>query len=451
MRASVVIPVWNGASVIVDCLQALYSSSGAELLEVICVDNASSDDSSTQIKKAFPQVRLIQQPINLGFAGGVNAGIDAAQADVFVLLNQDCIVQSGWLSGLLKALLENPQYGIMGCTILNEDDTINHTGAFIHRPDAVGVHITDTSEECVKKVDYASGAAIAIKRSTWDSVGRFDDGFYPAYYEDADYCYRARRKGIETACAITIQVKHLLSSREWQEAPFRHAINSLVSRYRFVCKHFDEHEIGGFFEAEYVKLEEVNYLNHVVGRIIASLHSLRHLPDILERRRVDVDDVLSGTGYRQLQVGFAQIKKQAFIKAGILVTPELNGSSYLKPTDKSNRAKSLEWSEIWKANALRLQEIDQREFELLTSIYFRDPTDSMPGDAFHRLYRLLFKRLPSLVTGREATLRAELNNNYRERINQLKNRIELVELMRQQTDERLKLLELITEYDYWYR
>ena len=151
MRASVVIPVWNGASVIVDCLQALYSSSGGELLEVICVDNASSDDSSTQIKKAFPKVRLIQQPINLGFAGGVNAGIDAAQADVFVLLNQDCIVQSDWLSDLLKALLENPQYGIMGCTILNEDDTINHTGAFIQRPDAVGIHITDTNEECVKK------------------------------------------------------------------------------------------------------------------------------------------------------------------------------------------------------------------------------------------------------------------------------------------------------------
>ncbi|MGB7118024.1 MAG: hypothetical protein WBD56_17945, partial [Anaerolineales bacterium] len=233
--------------------------------------------------------------------------------------------------------------------------------------------------------------------------------------------------------------------------PFRHAINSLVSRYRFVCKHFDEHEIGGFFEVEYAKLEEVNYLNHVVGRIIASLHSLRHLPDILEHRRVDVDDVLSGTGYRQLQVGFAQIKKQAYKKAGILVTPELNGSSYLKPTDKSNHAKSLEWSEIWKANAVRLQEIDQHESELLTSIYFRDPTDSMPEDALQRLYRLLFKRLPSLVTGREATLRAELDNNHRERINQLKNRIELVELKRQQTDERLKLLELITEYDYWYR
>ncbi len=64
-------------------------------------------------------------------------------------------------------------------------------------------------------MDFVTGATIAIRRSTWDVVGRFDEGFYPAYYEDADYCYRTHRKGIETACANTTTVKHLISSNEW--------------------------------------------------------------------------------------------------------------------------------------------------------------------------------------------------------------------------------------------
>ncbi|NIV29072.1 MAG: glycosyltransferase, partial [Anaerolineae bacterium] len=84
MEASIVIPVWNGGSVVSDCLDAIYAHCGDELLEVICVDNASRDDSATLIADRFPQVRLIRQPVNLGFAGGVNAGIQMAQGDVFI-------------------------------------------------------------------------------------------------------------------------------------------------------------------------------------------------------------------------------------------------------------------------------------------------------------------------------------------------------------------------------
>ncbi len=83
MKANVIIPVWNGSSVISNCLQALYSYSGEKLFEVICGNNVSSDDSSAQIESAFPKVRTIHMPINLGFAGGANKGIDAAQGDVF--------------------------------------------------------------------------------------------------------------------------------------------------------------------------------------------------------------------------------------------------------------------------------------------------------------------------------------------------------------------------------
>ncbi|MBN1247210.1 MAG: glycosyltransferase, partial [Anaerolineae bacterium] len=85
MQTSVIVPVWNGSADIEACLKAVYEHSGGELLEVICLDNASEDDSVERIRKHFPQVRLLQQPINLGFAGGVNVGVDAARGDLLVL------------------------------------------------------------------------------------------------------------------------------------------------------------------------------------------------------------------------------------------------------------------------------------------------------------------------------------------------------------------------------
>ena len=110
MNVAVVIPVWNGASVIEACLTAVFSQTHAHLHEVICVDNGSHDQSKQLIEAHFPQVTLLPQPVNLGFAGGVNVGLRQATADLLVLLNQDCLVQPGWLEALAARIapLEAP-------------------------------------------------------------------------------------------------------------------------------------------------------------------------------------------------------------------------------------------------------------------------------------------------------------------------------------------------------
>jgi len=312
MHASVVIPVWNGASVILGCLEALFAHSGDVLLEVICVDNASRDESASLIAARCPNVRLIRQPINLGFAGGANAGIDVAQGDVFVLLNQDTAVNPGWLEALTKALEENPGFGIAGCTILKPDGTVQHAGAMITRPEAYGEHLVDIGDGRPRQVEYVTGAAFAIRRETWNVVGRFDEGYYPVYYEESDYCYRAHRKGIEIVYVPEARVTHMFTSREALIDPIRLHANHYRSRYRFVSKHFDTHEVGEFFEAEYAAVEHERYFAYAVGRAIAARDTLRGLADILERRRSDLGDVLTPVHRRQLQVGFTQILRQSF-------------------------------------------------------------------------------------------------------------------------------------------
>ncbi|GIV68453.1 glycosyltransferase family 2 protein [Caldilinea sp.] len=149
MLTSVIIPVWNGEAVLAECLRAVFTHAGEHGLEVICVDNASIDGSAALIRSQFPEVKLLPQPVNLGFAGGVNVGMAAASGEVFVLLNQDCLVAPGWLDGLHATLREQANCGIVGAVLEDANGAINHAGAFITRPLGYGRHRTETpSERC---------------------------------------------------------------------------------------------------------------------------------------------------------------------------------------------------------------------------------------------------------------------------------------------------------------
>jgi GT2 family glycosyltransferase len=433
MKVSIIIPVWNGASVIRECLQALYTHCQDDLFEVICVDNASRDGSVDIISSAFPQVRLLPQPVNLGFAGGVNAGLDAAQGDVLILLNQDCIVQPGWVRALDRALATFPQYDILGSAIYRSDGSLEHIGAEVRRPDAMGIHLTHNDPADVLQVDYVTGAAFVLRRSTWKTVGHFDEGYYPAYYEDADYCYRARRLGIEIACVPGAHVKHLFSSRAWQDDPNRHAINQHRMRYRFVCKHFQSQELPAFFSAEILGLESAEYLNHVIGRLIAARQTLHNLPDILERRKLDMSELIAGTTYRQLRVGFGQIMHNARLTAERMVLPAQGKS---KQTESGYQDASI----VIKSWLAQIRELSDKEHSLLSQIHFRSPSEPASRNTPRRFYRLLFKRIPNWLSGQDEMLQAEL---YKVRIE----RLNLLQRVEYTLYERLKILEILIEYD----
>jgi GT2 family glycosyltransferase len=455
MKASIIIPVWNGASVVEDCLTAVFDQSGPDLFEVICVDNASGDDSAARIERAFPQVRLIHQLVNLGFAGGVNAGMEAARGDFFVLLNQDCIVQAGWLHELVAVLQAQPRYGIAGSTIYNADGTLNHTGAVVRRPDAVGLHLTETGNTAVKSVDFLTGAAFALPRQTWDLVGRFDEGFYPGYYEDSDYCYRARHKGLESAWVPASHVRHLFSSKEWQADPIKNTTTGYLSRYRFICKHFNETELTSFFEAEGDALENTAYLDHLLGRVIAARHTLRNLPEILDRRLKDLGEDRSAADQRLLMVGFSKLIRQALQTA----------QKIIKDRPQPQQAAAAEPALSAAERDFQIQALRQRQEDLLTGILYRSPYNSGEENRLQRLKRLVFKQLPGLLSGREYAMLLELSRvhlrlletlEYRgdylqQQIEQLvqinHQQASLIDQLYHELDQRVELMEILAKYD----
>lgn len=435
MHVSVIIPVWNGQDTLAACLDSIYAHSDINT-SVICVDNASSDGSLDLITADFPEVMVIQQPVNLGFAGAVNAGVMASADDVFVLLNQDCVVQPGWLNAVLDGLYDDGPR-ICGCLIETPDGEIDHAGAYIHRPDARGTHLTEIPKDSRNyAVDYVTGALFAFTRDAWDVVGDFDEGFYPAYFEESDYCYRARLRGIETVMVPRVCAVHYHSSPAWQVDPVKHAANQHRSRYRFVSKHFNEQELLAFFEEESRNLEAERYLSEALGRALAARDTLVALPDILRRRSADLGQPTTAVRRRHLQVGFADVCRSAYARAKELAPLTIGGADSFDLTGHLNS----------------LEQGREREYELLSKIFFRDPRDDRPESSSHRLFRVVVLRTLSLVTGREFLLRSRLAALHVSRMDRLHRALSsLMEFASEQnaaSSQVLSVLDTLLEYEY---
>lgn len=169
--------------------------------EIILVDNGSTDGLSKFVRKNYPEVRIVRSPKNLGFAGGNNLGIMNAKGEILVLLNDDTEPEPDWLVPFEKAFREDTELGIAGCKLIYPDKkTIQHLGGYME-PNGLSKHVSygdevDKGEDCRSfEVDYVTGAAFAIRRKMMKKVGILDPGFWPIYFEETDYCERAKKAG----------------------------------------------------------------------------------------------------------------------------------------------------------------------------------------------------------------------------------------------------------------
>ncbi|MDQ4078193.1 MAG: glycosyltransferase [Chloroflexota bacterium] len=236
-----------------------------EPIEIIVVDNASADGSSELVMREFPSVRVLRNRYNLGFAGGCNMGLRGAQGEVLLLLNQDTQVDARWVGALVEALLE-PGVGIVGSKILYPDgETLQHAGGWMEWPLALshhyGQHESDTGEwDQVRSVEFVTGAAMAFRRDLMDEIGLLDEGFSPGYFEDADYCFRAREAGYEVRYVPSAMLTHQESTSVTDKA--------LLSRYyqrgrlRFLLKHMEPER----FLEEFVGAEACYQRPAIFGR-----------------------------------------------------------------------------------------------------------------------------------------------------------------------------------------
>ena len=245
-RVLLIVVNWNGRAYLEGCLSSLLALDYADF-SVVVVDNASTDGSPDFVQERFPEVELIRSPQNLGYGGGANLALRTCLAEVAVVLNTDISVPPDWLARLVEPLMGDPAIGIAGSKLYYPGGrTLQHAGGYITAPQAwpghYGLHAEDQGQhDALRDVDYVIGAALAVKRTTLEQIGLFDEGYF-LYYEDVDLCLRARRAGKRVVYVPGAWLTHLESvttikgSAAYLQQFFR-------GRWRFILKHYDPAEI----------------------------------------------------------------------------------------------------------------------------------------------------------------------------------------------------------------
>jgi len=211
---SVVILNHDGMGVLLDCLGSVFSS-GYPSLEVIVVDNGSTDGSADTAKREFPEIMLVKNRRNLGCGAGNNIGIGQAGGEYIVLLNNDVFVTKGWLEALLEASGRHVEAGFFQPKILLADrrGVINSAGNMIHLAGfglCRGIGEVDRGQyDQEARIGFGSGACLLVKRKALEDVG-FLDPVYFAFNEDTDWGWRAALRGWSSIYVPSSIVYHKL-------------------------------------------------------------------------------------------------------------------------------------------------------------------------------------------------------------------------------------------------
>jgi GT2 family glycosyltransferase len=221
---SIIILNYNAGELLLNCINSLKKST-YQNIEILVVDNISSDDSHTKCKNQFPDIKLIQNKKNLGYCGGNNVGIKAAKGEFIVILNPDTIVEENWLDEMFNAF-DKFGDGLYQPKIisLNESDIIQSTGNMIHAfgfgfARDKGKKIIKKNEE-IEKIGYASGTCLFTTKKVLEKVGLLDE-FLFLYHDDLDLGWRAAQIGINSYYVPKSKIFHAESySLKWSAKKF---------------------------------------------------------------------------------------------------------------------------------------------------------------------------------------------------------------------------------------
>jgi GT2 family glycosyltransferase len=245
-RVAVIVLTWNGRDLTMECLDSLRPSASAAV-ELVVVDNASSDGSVAAIRERFGEaVTLIENDANVGFARGNNVGIEYALmrgARYILLLNNDTAVAPDLIERLVAPLEADEAVGITTPKILfyTPPDRIWFAGGEVHLARGTARHIgireTDRGQYDVERdTGYATGCALMARREVYERVGMLDPT-YVAYFEDTDFCMRARQAGWRIRYTPTARVWHKISASTGGQLSRRKATRKLKSTWKFFSRY----------------------------------------------------------------------------------------------------------------------------------------------------------------------------------------------------------------------
>lgn len=216
-RVSVIILTFNNLDLTRACLDSVLERSAYPNLEVIVVDNASSDDTPAYLEefgRLHPEVKVVLNSENLGFAAGNNVGLSIATGDYLVVLNNDTVVTPGWVLSLLRHFQAVPSLGLLGPVTGNIG---NEARIEISYPDlshmpAEALNYTLAHMGQRYPMRNVAFFCVMLPRSTYERCGDISEDYGLGFFEDDDYCRKVEAEGLAIACAEDVFVHHHLSA-----------------------------------------------------------------------------------------------------------------------------------------------------------------------------------------------------------------------------------------------
>lgn len=248
---SIIIVSWNTRQLLADCLVSVFQAADHLSLEVIVVDNASSDNSQDMVRQNFPQVRLVANVHNPGFAAANNQGLSLAAGRYILLLNSDTVVPPQTLTTVVQYMDRTPNAGLCGVKLLNPDGTFQ--GSFANFPSLPGELLSasglgvrlfgpsypsprPSSNEQPRPVDWVAGAFMCLRRDAFVQVGGMDETYY-MYSEETDWCYRLQRAGWKIYYLPQVAITHF-GGGSTQHRRVEMKARLYQSKVQFFAKHY---------------------------------------------------------------------------------------------------------------------------------------------------------------------------------------------------------------------
>ena len=253
MTISVIIVSWNAKTFLLQCIQSILLQRSAYPIEIIVVDNASSDGSPEGVRNSFPTVKLICNQDNFGFAKGNNIGIRASKGEYLFLINSDVIVRENCFNNMIEYMEDHPEIGMLGPRIVDSNNrTQRSCMGYPSLPNILsralaldslfpkskifgGQLLTFWGHDQIRSVNVINGCFWMLRKPALTQVGLLDERFF-IYGEDIDWCKRFNQCGWDVVFFPHAEATHYGGASS-ANAPIRFYLEMQRANYQYWMKH----------------------------------------------------------------------------------------------------------------------------------------------------------------------------------------------------------------------